>query len=370
MKVFISWSGDRSREVAEALRDWLPGVLQAIEPWLSSEDLPMGARWADRIAQSLQSADVGIVCVTAENLKSPWLVYEAGALSKRTSHSLVCIYTLDVPPSEIEGPLAQFQSTRAEREDTFRLVSTLNAAQSGPHLNSTVLQRVFDANWPWLEHRLAAVPKYQYSGAGKAQSQAEKLDEILELVRNLAGREQAQAREAPAATAVGPSVVQSGRKPKIFIGSSKEGLAVAEAIQIGLESVAECTVWNQSAFDLTRTAIESIVDISRGFDFAVIVFTADDVLVKRNRSVFAPRDNLVFELGLFTGALGRARTFLVYSKDETLDLPSDLSGVTAATYATRSDGNLEAALGPVCTRIKRAMGLLGMTMQVQRARAD
>ena len=69
-----------------------------------------------------------------------------------------------------------------------------------------------------------------------------------------------------------------------------------------------------------------------------------------------PRDNLLFELGLFTGALGRARTFMVYCRDDKLHLPSDLAGVTAATYPAREDDNLEAALGPVCIRIKRAMG--------------
>ena len=117
MKVFISWSGHRCGQVASALRDWLPGVLQVIEPWLSSEDLPLGARWADEIARALQSTDVGIICLTPENLQSPWLMYEAGALSKRVSESLVCTYALDIPPTEISGPLAQFQSTIAQRED-------------------------------------------------------------------------------------------------------------------------------------------------------------------------------------------------------------------------------------------------------------
>ncbi len=132
MKVFISWSGHRSGQLASALRDWLPGVLQVIEPWLSSEDLPVGARWADEIARSLQATDVGIICLTPENLESPWLMYEAGALSKRVGESLVCTYALDIPLSAITGPLAQFQSALAQREDTFQLIRTLNAAQSGP----------------------------------------------------------------------------------------------------------------------------------------------------------------------------------------------------------------------------------------------
>jgi predicted nucleotide-binding protein len=81
------------------------------------------------------------------------------------------------------------------------------------------------------------------------------------------------------------------------------------------------------------------------------------MVVKRGFAAVAPRDNIIFEAGLFTGTLGRARTFLVYCRDTKISLPSDLAGVTAATFAERSDGNLHAALGPVCTRIKRALGM-------------
>lgn len=216
---------------------------------------------------------------------------------------------------------------------------------------------MFEANWPWLEQRLATIQALEPEGRVPGlRPSGDKLDEILDLVRSLARSTHVEPAAAPSPTPVPPQATAVRRRPKVFIGSSTEGLEIAEAIQLGLDAVAECTVWNQSAFELT---IEGIVDISRGFDFAVLVLTPDNMLVKRGETGFAPRDNLVFELGLFTGALGRARTFLVYSRDDELQLPSDLSGVTAATYATRSDGNLQAALGPVCSRIKRAMGVLG-----------
>src|SRR5436309_1943241 len=93
MKVFLSWSGDRSRQMAAALRDWLPGVRQSMEPWLSVEDTPLGSRWASDIARVLQDVDVGILCLIPENLNSPWLLYEAGALSKRLEGSLLCPYS-------------------------------------------------------------------------------------------------------------------------------------------------------------------------------------------------------------------------------------------------------------------------------------
>lgn len=147
------------------------------------------------------------------------------------------------------------------------------------------------------------------------------------------------------------------RKPKVFIGSSSEGLSIAEAIHMGLDYVAECTIWNQGVFTPSQTAIESIVDAPIAYDFAIIVLTPDDFIDKRGHQGVAPRDNMIFELGLFTGALGRARTFMVYCRDSNIVLPSDLAGITSVTYASRSDGNLEAAVGPVCSRIKKAMGV-------------
>jgi predicted nucleotide-binding protein len=85
------------------------------------------------------------------------------------------------------------------------------------------------------------------------------------------------------------------------------------------------------------------------------VLTPDDLVSKRDSTKNSPRDNVLFELGLFMGALGREKTYIAYCRDEALDLPTDLAGVTSATFAKRTDGNLTAALGPVCTRIKNAI---------------
>lgn len=144
-------------------------------------------------------------------------------------------------------------------------------------------------------------------------------------------------------------------KPRIFIGSSVEGLKIAEFIQLGLEYYAECTVWHQGVFGLSKGTLEELVRAVHGFDHAVLVLTPDDLVHKRGVSRDSPRDNVVFELGLFMGALGRERTYIVYCRDKAIDLPTDLAGVTAASYAERGDGNLQAALGPVCTKIKMAI---------------
>ncbi|XYH97424.1 TIR domain-containing protein [Sorangium sp. So ce1128] len=145
-------------------------------------------------------------------------------------------------------------------------------------------------------------------------------------------------------------------RPRIFIGSSVEGLRVAEHIQLGLDYDADCTVWSQGVFGLSGGTLESLCGAIRDFEFAVLVLTPDDLVQKRSQAMNSPRDNVLFELGLFMGALGRERTFIVYCRDEPIGLPTDLAGVTAATFARRADGNLQAALGSVCTQIRNAVG--------------
>lgn len=148
-------------------------------------------------------------------------------------------------------------------------------------------------------------------------------------------------------------------RPRVFIGSSTEGLSVAKALQYGLDHSAEVTIWHQGVFGLSQGTLEDLVRTSRQYDFAVLVLTPDDLTVKRKALGNAPRDNVIFELGLFMGALDRERTFIVHSRDEPLELPSDLAGVTAARYGRRSDNNMRAALGPACMMIEESIVALG-----------
>jgi len=158
-----------------------------------------------------------------------------------------------------------------------------------------------------------------------------------------------------AASATTDSAPSKPGRPTMFIGSSVEGLPVAEQIQLGLDHNVECTMWSQGVFGLSSGNLETLVAATRKFDFATLVLTPDDLVHKRGTMGNSPRDNVVFELGLFMGALGRERTFIVHCRDEALDLPSDLAGIVPAKYGKRSDGNLSAALGPVCTLLKHAI---------------
>jgi predicted nucleotide-binding protein len=145
----------------------------------------------------------------------------------------------------------------------------------------------------------------------------------------------------------------------MFIGSSAEGLPVAEAIQINLDYACEVTIWSQGVFGLGQGTLEALVDRLDGFDFAALVLTPDDITISRDEELQSPRDNVLLELGLFIGALGRERTFIVYDRKTPMKLPSDLAGVTPATYEIHSSGNLQSSLGAATTLIKGTIENLG-----------
>src|SRR6266700_7074493 len=113
MNVFISWSGSRSRAVAEALSEWLRKVIQVVEPWISI-DIEKGARWSPEIAERLEHSNVGIFCLTRDNLAAPWILFEAGAISKKKG-AHVCTFLLDLQAADVEPPLGQFQHTSRDK---------------------------------------------------------------------------------------------------------------------------------------------------------------------------------------------------------------------------------------------------------------
>jgi CAP12/Pycsar effector protein, TIR domain len=149
-------------------------------------------------------------------------------------------------------------------------------------------------------------------------------------------------------------------RPLIFIGSSSEGLDIARALQAALYNEAEPVIWSQGVFGLSGGTLETLLQESDNFDFAVFILSADDLVVKRGQQGNAARDNVLFELGLFMGRLGRDRTFFVYSRTDQLLLPSDLAGVTAASYLPPSEPRyLLAAISAVSSPILAAVQTLG-----------
>jgi len=136
--------------------------------------------------------------------------------------------------------------------------------------------------------------------------------------------------------------------PVVFIGSSSENLDVAVSIQTSLQRRGiETRLWSEGVFQCTRSTIEDLINAASNTDFAVLVLTPDDLLTSRGKQRPAPRDNVVFELGLFMGAIGRDRTYIVASKQTDIKMPTDLLGVTFVRYSKKRDQSLGRALQSV-----------------------
>jgi hypothetical protein len=166
MKVFISWSGEPSRTVARSLRQWLPSMIHHAEPWMLDPGQQAGARWTEQIQRELSETEFGILCVTPENSNSPWLLFEAGALAESLRYDYVCPYLIGIDFSQLrEGPLAQFQAMRATKEDTRRLVFSMNQALGDRSLEQSLMEKAFEVWWPDLEYVLSRITIKEEAGA-------------------------------------------------------------------------------------------------------------------------------------------------------------------------------------------------------------
>jgi hypothetical protein len=192
MKVFISWSGDLSHRVALALRDWMPSVLQSLEPYVSSEDIDKGARWSTDISAELEGSNSGVLVVTRSNINAPWLNFEAGALSKSFDNSRVSPFLFGVKRSDVQGPLLQFQSTIYDKSDIAKLMASLNDACGDQALDAHRLDEVIEVWWPRLELTLdPLLPEAEAEPLGSPSDDAVAIDrpdaavleEVLDLVR-------------------------------------------------------------------------------------------------------------------------------------------------------------------------------------------
>ena len=151
----------------------------------------------------------------------------------------------------------------------------------------------------------------------------------------------------------------SQTKPFVFIGSSAEGLDMAKAVQANLEYSCECQIWSQGLFGLSSGTLETLVKSIDKFDFAILVLTEDDITISRGNEQKSPRDNVIFELGLFIGGLGQKRTFIVIDRNGKIKLPSDLAGITPASFEPPVNGTIQSAVGTACLQIEQAIKELG-----------
>ncbi len=185
MKVFISWSGDLSRQIGEVLRGWLPDVLQFVDPFFTPEDVQKGKRWGAEIAEHLSASKVGLFCLTAQNLTAPWLIFEAGAISNLENAHL-CPMLFGVDNSQLKGPLAQFQATPYSKEEVFKFISAVNKAAGNLGLAPSKLQTAFDMWWPALDEKIQRLlTKPGVQTAPPPRPVGDMVEEVLGIVRTI-----------------------------------------------------------------------------------------------------------------------------------------------------------------------------------------
>ncbi len=175
MKVFISWSGKTSRGVAEALRNWLPDVLQAVEPFVSSYDIGAGDRFPETLQRELAETHVGVLCLTPANHQAPWVLFEAGALAKtfesssqaKTPESVslaktleeghICPYLINLAPHELKQPLSLYQAKTADKSGTLELLKSINKRLGKGQISDARLEKSFERWWPDLKVSLESI---------------------------------------------------------------------------------------------------------------------------------------------------------------------------------------------------------------------
>lgn len=184
MKIFISWSGKKSKKLAKVFHDWLPKMFQNVDPFFSA-DIDKGTLWHEKILQELNASKIGIICLTETNWDAPWIMFEVGALMNSKSSSKVLPILFDFPSLKSGSPLQHFQATPFNEDEIRKLIRTINNVLEAP-LSEKVCDSTFANWWPELNKRVSAVLK-EVRPWQEMEDRSDKsiLIEILELNRNV-----------------------------------------------------------------------------------------------------------------------------------------------------------------------------------------
>lgn len=183
--VLISWSQDRSKRLAELLAEWLPQVFQAIEPWLSQHNISGESVWAGQLSTALTNIELGIFCITAENVESPWINFEAGALASK-DQSRIFILLLDHSPEDIKGPLTMYQLRTVSKDTVYNIVKECRDALSDKStISQDVLRKSFEKWWPEFDEKLSAIKQSKSGIKSTTRDPDDMIPEILNIVRDI-----------------------------------------------------------------------------------------------------------------------------------------------------------------------------------------
>lgn len=185
MNIFISWSGEKSKEIAGVLKNWIPTVLQSAKPYFTPSDIEKGSKWESEITMKLNECKVGLICLTSDNTEKPWILFEAGALSNKLEKSSVCPILFGLKNSDLKGPLATFQTTEFNKEDFKKLMRSINLLLEENRVSDFVFDEVFEAFYPKLEDSIALIlsDAGEFDDLKPKRSDRDILDELLEIAR-------------------------------------------------------------------------------------------------------------------------------------------------------------------------------------------
>lgn len=220
MKVFLSWSGAASKAVATTLHGWLPTVIQTVRPYMSAESIDKGERWSLDISKQLEETHFGVICVTPENIEAPWVLFEAGALSKSMEKAKVSPLLFGLGPSDFSGsPMLQFQLTLFKKEDFLKLLHSMNsAAPDTERITSDVLNKSFERAWSELESEISRIDFGAAPGKpkrGKPEASDDKLSGVLDELLTIA-RSQMKVLRSPEDLLPGPYLVQALERARLL----------------------------------------------------------------------------------------------------------------------------------------------------------
>ncbi|MDE6260584.1 MAG: toll/interleukin-1 receptor domain-containing protein [Oscillospiraceae bacterium] len=233
MKLFISWSGEFSKKVAERLSIWIPTIIQSVNVFYSPDDIAKGENWSNHLDKELKESSFGVICLTPENVTAPWIHFEAGALAKSLDTRISAIL-LGVNPSEVQGPLSRYQNTVFEKEDFYKLFLSIDEASEN-RLKPSILRNAFDNAWDKLYAEISQIisiyPTSPTEEPVERDANSDAIQEILRLVRRMdnnspAGNEIIKTVYTP------PSTALTNTDAIVSVMVSAQSDCVEEAISI------------------------------------------------------------------------------------------------------------------------------------------
>ena len=273
MKIFISWSGEVSRQIAVQLSQWFPVVLHYAEPFIS-DDLEKGLRWSSEIASALENTSFGIVCLTPDNIHAPWIHFESGAIAKIVDESRLSPLLLGLKKSDVNFPLAQFQLTDFTKDDFHKLIKSINSFSDANRIDDFILDKLFSKFWDDISNPINAIlsdPRhkgaYTQKQAVDPKKNSEVLEEILSLVREQAkyniGEISSQYKEISHAISYLSHTIRDGAFPKDH-PAWEHILACATNLRRMLPTEETPTIPPHLILDL-RSMIDAVFHLNRYF---------------------------------------------------------------------------------------------------------